>query len=285
MTKPIAIAACVLLALLSLLASARAVSASRRAAAIDMPFEKALLAGAQEEAAALDRAVTSLERLREQLEAEGNCETDVVSEGAALVGAAATHGVDLNRIEIDSNRRSITATLSGRASALRNWLGAIDRRTQRGCAVVAGLDLSPTGPAELTLRLTALYGRDSVRAHPATGSDSWPAVAANRFATVFAGNHGSTGEPAAEPRPHVAPSGPAGPGVIPTRMPSYLGLIASREAESGTPRERVVLQLGEDGPVVVLLPGETALGWRLRETERHRLIMEHEGEHYEISRE
>ena len=284
MVKTTAIAACALLAFVSLLLSARAVSAAREAAALDMASERALLAATRREAAALDRIVMTLERRLEELEADGVCRIDVAAEGAALVEEAATHAVDLSRVDVDSDHQSIAVTASGGASALRRWLGRIDGQTRRGCAAVTRLDLSPGDSGELTLRLTALYGVEAIRAHPTAGSDDWPRPAADRLSAAFAPIWYPTGRhlPAQRATSSNAEPNPATPQL--TKTPAYLGVISSSEAASGTLRERIVIRLGENGQVVVLLPGESAFGWRLSAAEENRLMMEHEGEHYEISR-
>ncbi len=284
MVKTTAIVTFCLLALVSLVLAIRAVSADLRARALDLPSGRERLAAARAEVETLARSVMDLEPRSEESR-ESACELDVASEAAALAAEATSRSVDLDRMEIDFQRQSLAATASGRPQELREWLQRMDEQTAHGCAAVTSLHISASAGGEITMRIAAVYSPHDVRAHGVSGHDEWPRPAAGRLSAVLSVDPLATDRAASmagvsrpEPQPAVSRVG------VPVAPPVYLGAVSSTEPHSTTVRERIVVRIGEAGPVAALLPGEGAFGWLLRAAGADRLILEHEGEQYEVIR-
>lgn len=191
---------------------------------------------------------------------------------------ALTHrSLETRYVEADPQSRSTVIEAVGTASAVRGWLRWLDAATEQGCTIVNRIVLAPNESGISVA--TRLAFPSEPEAHRQLPRSSEHPVSLARFRAAFAvqavpGLPSTTAEPA----------GRAGASRDASRPSSiaFLGTVAL-EPPADRVEQRYVIRV-QEGPLLVLAPGESEFGWRLLSAGPGLIRLDHGGVIHEIDR-
>ena len=232
-------------------------------------------------------------RLRDTLaELEGQIfadDPDVARVGAELSESARRSGLTVSRLDSDPTRGVVTMTATGPEAATFGWLQAVERATRRDGSRLEQLVVTAGPTDQMTIAIEMRYmRRDESMPNPGGPSrtrlleaaESWPVSSVHAVAAAFLTR--PTGLPTGNSQPvHVFSFGGE---AAPPAAGSAAGRVELIGVASVNGATHYALRFTEERSIRALEVGHQAFGWKLIEATAPGLVLQKEGQHYEIPR-
>ena len=218
---------------------------------------------------------------------------DVARVGAELSESARRSGLTVSRLDSDPTRGVVTMTATGLEAATFGWLQAVERAMHRDGGLIEQLVVTAGPTDQMTVAIEMRYmRRDESMPNPGGPSrtrlleatESWPASSVHAVAAAFATR--PTDLPTGNPQPAdvIAADGETALNPRPLRAASAVGRVELIGVASVNGATHYALRFTEERSIRALEVGHQAFGWKLVEAAEPGLVLQKEGQHYEIPR-